>query len=618
MPIFDPAAHEVRGAAAAAAAVDALRLPEHWRGRGRFTLLLTHFGDGRLFEAVRDAWRADAGRCGRLHVVALEPSATAARGVRTAPPHALSGSPGVELDGPHRLETDGGAIVLTLLRGGDPKRALQAMRTSFDGLVAADPADVERMPVLARRLLPDAPVLIATPADARLSAALARSGFVRPMAVPTMPGWTLAVHAPAWSRTRRWLETDAPGQPASRTDRRAVVVGAGLAGTAVAAALADRGWRVVIVDQAPTVAAGASGNLVGAFHPHLSLDDCALSRLSRAGVAALLRELQRLDAFGAGLAARCGALQLGSDDDASRALQRAAAQLGVPGYAAAVDARQASALAGIELARGGVHLAQAGWVRPAALCARRLSAHAGVAAASAHGGGDVGSIEPMLGVPAARLVRCDDTWRLLDDAGRLLAQAPVVVVACAGRAGPLLASAGAGASGLLDVTGQLTHLPADGAPRVGCVVTAAGYLLPVVEDTVVAGAEYGESRPDAHARNLARVAAMLRPGSSAERAVNALRASPLGGRAASRCATPDRLPVIGAAVDARAASGSTAPRWAMPRMPGLHVVTGLGSRGILWSALAGEVLAARLEDEPDPLDGRLMASIDPARLAGAG
>jgi tRNA 5-methylaminomethyl-2-thiouridine biosynthesis bifunctional protein len=58
-----------------------------------------------------------------------------------------------------------------------------------------------------------------------------------------------------------------------------------------------------------------------------------------------------------------------------------------------------------------------------------------------------------------------------------------------------------------------------------------------------------------------------------------------------RCTTPDRLPRVGA----------VAPDLA----PGLHLLTGLGARGLTLSVLCGQWLAARLCQEPWPLEPEL-------------
>ena len=59
-----------------------------------------------------------------------------------------------------------------------------------------------------------------------------------------------------------------------------------------------------------------------------------------------------------------------------------------------------------------------------------------------------------------------------------------------------------------------------------------------------------------------------------------------------RCATPNRLPLL-RQLDS---SQSKAPLW---------ICTGLGSRGLTFAALCGELLAAHLHGEPLPVDRQL-------------
>jgi tRNA 5-methylaminomethyl-2-thiouridine biosynthesis bifunctional protein len=66
--------------------------------------------------------------------------------------------------------------------------------------------------------------------------------------------------------------------------RHCLVVGAGVAGAAMARALAKKGWRIDVFDQAPLPGAGASGVPIGVLSCHVSVDDNPLSKLTRAGM----------------------------------------------------------------------------------------------------------------------------------------------------------------------------------------------------------------------------------------------------------------------------------------------------------------------------------------------
>jgi tRNA 5-methylaminomethyl-2-thiouridine biosynthesis bifunctional protein len=49
-------------------------------------------------------------------------------------------------------------------------------------------------------------------------------------------------------------------------------------------------------------------------------------------------------------------------------------------------------------------------------------------------------------------------------------------------------------------------------------------------------------------------------------------------------------------------------------LDGLYLVAGLGARGLIWAPLCAELLAARLDDEPNPVERSLAAALDPSRL----
>ena len=82
--------------------------------------------------------------------------------------------------------------------------------------------------------------------------------------------------------------------------RHALVIGAGLAGSAICVALARLGWRVSLADTASGPAQAASSLPVGMLSPHVTRAPTPLSRLSALGVADTRRELARLIAPGHG------------------------------------------------------------------------------------------------------------------------------------------------------------------------------------------------------------------------------------------------------------------------------------------------------------------------------
>jgi tRNA 5-methylaminomethyl-2-thiouridine biosynthesis bifunctional protein len=79
------------------------------------------------------------------------------------------------------------------------------------------------------------------------------------------------------------------------------------------------------------------------------------------------------------------------------------------------------------------------------------------------------------------------------------------------------------------------------------------------------------------------------------------------------------MPLIGAMPDVDAARAqrsrlSGAQLTDLPRCPGLYCASAYASRGLIWAALAGELLASLIEGEPLPLEGDLADALDPGRF----
>jgi tRNA 5-methylaminomethyl-2-thiouridine biosynthesis bifunctional protein len=97
----------------------------------------------------------------------------------------------------------------------------------------------------------------------------------------------------------------------------------------------------------------------------------------------------------------------------------------------------------------------------------------------------------------------------------------------------------------------------------------------------------------------------------------------LEGRVGWRATTPDRLPLVGALPLPLAAlqGAAKAIRLEQPRLiprrrspqGGLFILSGLGSRGITWSVLAGRLLAHWVTGSPCPVEADLRDALDPAR-----
>src|SRR5690606_18854226 len=111
---------------------------------------------------------------------------------------------------------------------------------------------------------------------------------------------------------------------------RALVVGAGTAGSAVARSLAERGLAVTVAD--PLLARGPEaahhGHKAVAVTPLLSQDDDLRARLVRAGVLRALHRWQALD--GAACPSVCGTFVIPKSESQAQRQQAALARLQLP------------------------------------------------------------------------------------------------------------------------------------------------------------------------------------------------------------------------------------------------------------------------------------------------
>lgn len=587
-------------------------LPRRWAGQPDFTILETGFGLGNNFLATWAAWREDPRRCDRLHFVSIEKHPLTredlARVLAAHPLRDLAAR--LQAQWPaltpnlHRLDFEDGRVRL-ILAFGDATALLPELRLRADAFYLDGFAPDRNPEMWSEGLMRSLGRLAAPGATAATWSAaravregLSRAGFE----VERAPGFagkrqmTVARFAPRYTPPPPAAEA-----PLAVRERRAVVLGGGLAGASVAHALAALGWHCELIDRHPRPAQGASGNPGGLFHGIVLPDDGAHARLHRAAALCLQANLPWLRQRH-GLSGGFDGL-LRADDGPFASMQHLLHRLGLPpDYVQALDVPHARALSGLPLDRPAWFYPGGGWLRPADLV-HALLAEAG-AAVRWRGPLEIRALQPDA-----------DGWAVIDAAGRMAARAEVVVLANGFEATALVPDF---PWPLQRVRGQITRLPADlpglVLPRVP--VAAGGYLLPAHEGWSLCGAssQSGDEDPTVratdHAHNLAQLARLgLKPP-----VVDAAR---LDGRVGWRAMTPDRLPLLGPLPELTAlpALGRRAgqPRH-LPRRPGLYVCTGLGSRGITWSLLAGRTVAAWITATPCPLEGGLRDAVDVGRF----
>jgi tRNA 5-methylaminomethyl-2-thiouridine biosynthesis bifunctional protein len=381
---------------------------------------------------------------------------------------------------------------------------------------------------------------------------------------------------------------------------KAIVIGAGLAGSAVAYSLAQRGWQVEVIDQHGGLGGGASALPAGIFATHVSRDNNVLSRITRDGVRAAIQRASSL-------------LKRGHDWELSHLVEhqfsgkRALPTADLWKEAGLEWSAEAHAdhkkLTGLYPETQALWHPMAGWVQTQALVKAQLQHK---------------RIECRFGINIKHLIRQHSTWQLVDDANRWVAEADHVVVANAHACQNLLDNV-QHVDGkvihirpLIPITplrGQVTYGPMSLLNKVlkdklpALPVNGHGSFmgnLPALQDKQaepywVIGSSFQrhdldtQIRPEDQHSNLKQWAELM-PAWHDEilENVDLVQAH---GWAGIRASLPDRLPAVGALNHAD--------------FEGLQVCTGMGARGLSWSALCGELLAAQMNHEPLPMAASL-------------
>jgi tRNA 5-methylaminomethyl-2-thiouridine biosynthesis bifunctional protein len=550
-------------------------LADGWRAQPSWTILDTAFATLEHFLNAWCKWQHTPMRPRVLHYVGVVQEHQLAE--LTARAHALCNS---ETDwyplwlevapllnglrsGQYRLLLQNGALSLTVCIA--PLADALAEQQVYADTVYLGPAeaplDMWQLKALARCCRRGARMVVQG-TDSLATGLLAETGFVD---VTSRQNQTFATFNPPWPTSVR------DANASSDTPARCVIVGAGLAGASVAQALALRGWQVTVLDRQAQAADGASGLPVGLVVPHRSADDSPRSRLSRVGAHLMLQHARKL-------------LKMGRDWDACGVLEK-------------------------DLPAKASHWhSDAAWIRPAQLVRAWLQQP---------------GIQCLFGRTAALIERGQGIWLLKDADGRLLAEAEQVVFANATASVPLLLAPetrkylGEGVAERL-ATLHAVHGTVSYAAHQAPVapnwprhpVNGHGYFVPQVPlhgtSSWLAGSTFEPDRipeqpghglmplADQHRANVQRLSTLL-PAVGADLA-ELFRQGAVQHWSSTRCVSHDRLPLVGALDDGHS--------------PSLWLHTALGARGLSFSALGAELLAARLGAEPLPVFANLARSLD--------
>lgn len=385
--------------------------------------------------------------------------------------------------------------------------------------------------------------------------------------------------------------------PRCYTTRHAIVIGAGLAGCYVAHALAQRGWRVTLIDR-QGVAAGASGISRAVLYPKLSAFRSPLTEFMLSAYLYASTAYQALLAEHA-IGEISGILQVAHHAKEIAAQQSLRYWLTCyPELGQLLTAEQSSVLAGVTLKSGGLYLPKSGWIDSQALC-HRLIQHSNIV------------LKPNCHIQS--LQQTMTGWRVDSEVAE-------VVVLANGQG--VLAFNETNHLPLKPLRGQMTSVAANAwSTQLNIPLCAEAHVLPAAEGAHWLGATYDPLQIDAgclasdDAMNLASLQSMPVVADWSE--------TVLGHWSGIRVATPDYLPLVGLVPNAAefqqqfAGLATNSKRW-IPTVgayyPGLYVCAGFGSRGLTTIPLSAHWLAAKINGEPDCLPQHLVKALSPARF----
>ena len=377
-----------------------------------------------------------------------------------------------------------------------------------------------------------------------------------------------------------------------------VVIGAGICGATIANELLERGRAVCVVDAAPSPATACSSHAYAIAHPHIGKGSPRLLRLTH--LAFLLAEARWKNVW-----QQHGIFQ---PTKKNKTFDRAATEEHLrsldldENIAIAMDTPEANKFCGIE--QSGVWLPRGAGLNLHETSKDLLQEHQ--------------RLTYIWNTRIARLEKLGNQWHLFDASNKLIATASQVVAACAMEAKALMSSIGIRLP-LRPVRGQLSiftvkegDLWVKKLPQVG--ISGDGYCLPAkqLDDGSyqwIVGSSFDEGEDDLSPREMSddfNREQAKRLVDYEEGNLSSLMKS--GDFVGVRCVAGDRLPIIGA----------------LTQRPGIFLATALGSRGILWSALAAKLITAQLLEDDFALLARLgfaadlVAALAPARFfAGA-
>ena len=347
---------------------------------------------------------------------------------------------------------------------------------------------------------------------------------------------------------------------------RVSIIGGGLAGTACAYFLAQRGASCVIYDRADTLASGASGNVRGLYNPRFF---AAYEAEAQFYAAAFLSALQVFDHFGQRISYRsCGAVHLMNTDQKQKRFAKMVASWPWDAQDFQMLSREkTSEIMGLESPCESLYLPRSGMVSPQDLC--RVYAQDSAADLRLGRALDSKDLQHVLSDSDATIFACGMGVKDFD----LCADLP-----------------------LRPMRGQVSVIDQTAATQaLKTVVCYGGYMTPAFDGQHCLGSTFdrGVNHVAVQDSDNEHVLDKMQDNLPALRGAYRV----FGARAGVRVGVPDRFPVIG------------------DLGQGAYISAAHGSHGILSSLMGAQILAAHIYGDFAPVPDSVIERLSPYRFS---
>ena len=400
------------------------------------------------------------------------------------------------------------------------------------------------------------------------------------------------------------------------------IIGGGIASACAALALTQQGIKVTLYCKDNSLAQGASSNAIGALYPllHQQADDISLF-YQQAFWRAKEVYNQVIEQGFSFPHQWCGLLEIAYKESLNNR-QNKFNELGAwpEELIHSVDANEASQLANICLANGGLFMPNAGWVSPQDLVKQIVNA------AKTTGRLRIENNILVRKIKQKTVLSTKNThqknWQLITNKGEFDAS---VVVFCGGA--EIIDFDWINQLPFSSVQGQVTSMQTnENISDLSTVICHKGYLTPKHNDMHSIGATFNKDctritpTPEEDQFNIDMLSTCL-PELTQNIGWNTNNIA--NSKSRLRCMTPDHMPMVGPMPDIQKHIDmyphlSKDKNWKYnqpaPVIDNLYVMMGFGARGLCSAPLAADILAADLCGTPYPVDNNMLFNLSPNRF----